>query len=281
MGQKLRIAADQAAGNRRSVAADRSLAGESRGCASGAPTLRWADTTLPAKDWLVTVRPKRTAQLWISALRNRHSESGARHLPFALKAFPAEDWASLGRTKWNRRIPTALGATGSRLGLDVWLSLNGPEYGHSLPFTVLAALGFVFELLVVEEQLLTGGEDEVRTTVDALQLLVLEFHARGTPIPVPAPHGERNGERIRLTTCAGDFSAPSMLFPGFGPPCEVFRMDAANKMPTKQQNEVVRGSGPPQGAAARVNQSASLRAFLRLRFLARASFTRFFSPGLR
>jgi hypothetical protein len=32
---------------------------------------------------------------------------------------------------------------------------------------------------------------------------------------------------------------------------------------------------------ARINQSCSFRAFLRLRLRAKASFTRFFSPGFR
>jgi hypothetical protein len=72
----------------------------------------------------------------------------------------------------------------------VRLSVDSAEHGDPFPFAVLTALGFVFELLVVEKKLFTGCEHEVRATVYALQLLVLEFHARGTPFPVPAPHGE-------------------------------------------------------------------------------------------
>ena len=112
--------------------------------------------------------------------------SGAGDLPFLLKAFPAKNWPPLGRTKWNRRLLTALGATGTSFGLDVGLAMNGTQYRDPFPLTVFAALGFVLELLVVEEQLFACREHEVRITIDALQHLVLEFHARGTPFPVPA-----------------------------------------------------------------------------------------------
>jgi hypothetical protein len=47
---------------------------------------------------------------------------------------------------------------------------------HSLALAVLAAFGFVLELLVVEKQLFTGCEHEIRATIDALQNLVLVFH---------------------------------------------------------------------------------------------------------
>jgi hypothetical protein len=39
---------------------------------------------------------------------------------------------------------------------------------HSLALAVLAAFGFVLELLVVEEQLFTRCEHEIRATIDAL-----------------------------------------------------------------------------------------------------------------
>jgi hypothetical protein len=38
----------------------------------------------------------------------------------------------------------------------------------SLALAVLAAFGFVLELLVVEEQLFPGREHEIRATIDAL-----------------------------------------------------------------------------------------------------------------
>jgi len=51
---------------------------------------------------------------------------------------------------------------------------------HCNPFRLarLAPLGFILELLIVEEQLFPGGEDEVGIAVDALQNPVLEFHWR-------------------------------------------------------------------------------------------------------
>jgi hypothetical protein len=45
-----------------------------------------------------------------------------------------------------------------------------------LGLTVPATLGFVLELLVVEEKLFSSREDEIVPTVDTLQYLVLKFH---------------------------------------------------------------------------------------------------------
>ena len=50
-------------------------------------------------------------------------------------------------------------------------------------------LGIVLELLVVEEELLARGEDEIRPAVHALQHLVLEFHkAPFNPAPLAFPN---------------------------------------------------------------------------------------------
>jgi hypothetical protein len=51
-----------------------------------------------------------------------------------------------------------------------------PPIRNSFRFAGLASLGFVGELLIVEEQLLPGGENEIRAAVNALQHLVLVFH---------------------------------------------------------------------------------------------------------
>ena len=50
------------------------------------------------------------------------------------------------------------------------------QHGDAFGFTGFAPLGFIFELLVVKEQLFPGREDEVGPAVDALQYFVLEFH---------------------------------------------------------------------------------------------------------
>jgi len=47
---------------------------------------------------------------------------------------------------------------------------------NSFRFAGLASLGFVCELLIVEEQLLPGRKNEIRDAVNALQHLVLVFH---------------------------------------------------------------------------------------------------------
>jgi hypothetical protein len=58
-----------------------------------------------------------------------------------------------------------------------------PKHRDALALAVLAAFGFVLELLVVEEKLFARCEHKVRATIDALQNLVLVFHWRGAPIP--------------------------------------------------------------------------------------------------
>jgi hypothetical protein len=42
------------------------------------------------------------------------------------------------------------------------------QHRHPFAFAVFAALGFVLELLVVEEKLLPRREHEIRATIDAL-----------------------------------------------------------------------------------------------------------------
>jgi hypothetical protein len=54
--------------------------------------------------------------------------------------------------------------------------IGRPQNRHSLGLAGFAALGFVPELFIVEEQLLPGCENKIRTTVDALQHLIPEFH---------------------------------------------------------------------------------------------------------
>ena len=49
---------------------------------------------------------------------------------------------------------------------------------RTLRLALLAVLGIVFELLVVEEKLLAGGEYEFSAAVVALEDSILEFHGR-------------------------------------------------------------------------------------------------------
>jgi hypothetical protein len=50
--------------------------------------------------------------------------------------------------------------------------------GHTLDFALLATFWIVLELLIVKEQLLTGGKDKVVTAIGTFQYLVDEVHTR-------------------------------------------------------------------------------------------------------
>jgi hypothetical protein len=53
---------------------------------------------------------------------------------------------------------------------------NCAQHGDAFRFAAFATLGFVLELLVVEEELLSGGENKITSTIDTLEHLVLKFH---------------------------------------------------------------------------------------------------------
>jgi hypothetical protein len=92
------------------------------------------------------------------------------------------------------------------------------QHGYSLRLAGLAPFGFVFELLVVEEKLLAGGENEITPAVDALQYLVLKLHLRMAPFspflraPLAGKELRWNGEKTGLST------SPLVLPLGLGPP---------------------------------------------------------------
>jgi hypothetical protein len=56
------------------------------------------------------------------------------------------------------------------------LRWSRPEHGYPLVLASLAAFRFVLELLVVKEKLFPGSENEITSTVDALEHLVLKIH---------------------------------------------------------------------------------------------------------
>ena len=76
--------------------------------------------------------------------------------------------------------------TGSRW-CGLWAELGGPC--GALGLTRLAALGVVAELLLLEEELLAGGEDEIAAAVDALEDFVGQLHLRVLPDPTPLNRG--------------------------------------------------------------------------------------------
>jgi hypothetical protein len=108
----------------------------------------------------------------------RHYASGRWQLPdrrdlrrLFLKAGSAQDRPALGRLE---RHGCGLPARGTR---SPRLRANPPSTG-TFRLALLAVLGIVLELFVVEEKLFSGGEHKLRAAVIALQHSVCEFHDR-------------------------------------------------------------------------------------------------------
>jgi hypothetical protein len=97
---------------------------------------------------------------------------GACRLRFpAQKALAAVDRTALGRLERNGCFPAALRANGC--GFRSWR----PGRRRSLPlsFARLAALWFIFEILVVEEMLFSRGKNELRATIRAFNDSILKL----------------------------------------------------------------------------------------------------------
>jgi hypothetical protein len=64
------------------------------------------------------------------------------------------------------------------LGITVGRCLrrSRPQNGYALVFASLTSFRFVLELLIVKEKLFPGSENEVISTVDTLEHLVLKIH---------------------------------------------------------------------------------------------------------
>jgi hypothetical protein len=90
------------------------------------------------------------------------------HLPLLIEARTAKDWPVLARHERDDCGGAAL-RTGDA-GFDAGALTS------SFGFAPLAALGFMLELLLAEEDLLPGAEDEVLSAIDTLQSFVREFH---------------------------------------------------------------------------------------------------------
>ena len=97
-----------------------------------------------------------------------------------LEALAAEDRASLRRAEGNRSLLPASRARGLSLNLGVTVSRslrrNRAQHGYALTFAGLTSFRFVLELLIVKEKLFPSRENEVISTVDTLEHLVLKFH---------------------------------------------------------------------------------------------------------
>jgi hypothetical protein len=142
----------------------------------------------------------------------------------------------------------------------------------------------------VEEQLFARGKNKIGSAVNTLQYLVLEFHpsphsplaSRSLRKAQGFPYARVRSESLRTPpqTIALD-SAPPADHAGY-----CFRRKRWSRTLEEVQHFRMRDAGkrngsPPPRQRPIGCQSCSLRAFLRLRFRAKASLTRFFSPGFR
>jgi hypothetical protein len=97
-----------------------------------------------------------------------------------LEAFAAEDGSALRRTEGNGGLLPASRARSLSLDLGVTvcrsLRRNRPENGYALAFASLTSFRFVLELLIMKEKLFPSRENEVISTVDTLEHLVLKIH---------------------------------------------------------------------------------------------------------
>ena len=131
-------------------------------------------------------------------------------MPPLLETFAAEDGTALGRPEGDGSLLATLRADGSSFDLGETLSRctrRCPQHGDAFCLAGFAPLGFIFELLVVKEQLFPGREDEVGPAVDTLQYLVLEFHG-DAPFNHPYSMHSANERQPTLVTRARAESFP-------------------------------------------------------------------------
>jgi hypothetical protein len=115
--------------------------------------------------------------LWLS-----HSLWRRHQLPWLLlEAGPAQHGPTLGWLEGNRGGGATLRTGGPGLRAHTRAAAG------ALRLALLAVLGVVLELFVVEEKLLAGGENELSAAIDALQNSIGKFHGR---IPQDGKHIE-------------------------------------------------------------------------------------------
>jgi hypothetical protein len=90
-----------------------------------------------------------------------------------LEARPAEHRTTLRRLERNSGFGGAL-----RTNCPGFCAHAIAGSGHTLDFALFTTLWIVFELLIVKEQLLSGGKDKVITTVRTFEYLIDEIHTR-------------------------------------------------------------------------------------------------------
>lgn len=101
-----------------------------------------------------------------------------------LKTRPAKHWPALGRLKGDGGLRPAFRAGRPGFGANPRISAG------ALGFALFTTLGVVFELLIVEEELLARRKDEVSAAVNTLEDSICEFHGRlpnrGSSVPAMA-----------------------------------------------------------------------------------------------
>jgi len=98
-----------------------------------------------------------------------------------LKTFPTEDRPALRGFEGDGGLLATPGAIGPRFHLVIIAWRRGSQCGGPLGLAGFATFGFIGELLIVEEQLLSRRKHEVRSAVNTLQYLILEFHGEVLP----------------------------------------------------------------------------------------------------
>ena len=110
-------------------------------------------------------KKSRSASYW------GRGRGGRRKLRLLLETGAAENGPALRGLEWDRSFSAAGRAGGS--GLRTHAAAAG-----ALCLALLAMLGVVLELFVVEKQLFAGGEHELRPAIVTLQNSVDKFHGR-------------------------------------------------------------------------------------------------------
>ena len=170
------------------------------------------------RHWRVTrVSPRNSGATCSSVLRRARSR--LRLCGLLLKARTAQHRPALGRLKRDGRLRAALRAVRTRLGASTLRSPGAPC------LALLAVLGIVYELFVVEEDLLARCENKLGAAVNALEDSISEFHGRlPTGSRPEIGHGSKQTCRFRcpvLVRVAPQGSGPREKIERYQDPCPV------------------------------------------------------------
>lgn len=132
--------------------------------------------------------------MMISQAASAHRARRRCELRLLLKTAPAQYGPALSGLEWNSGFGPAFRTNRAGLGPNLLIAT------HAFGLALLAALGIVLELFVVEKNLLSCGEDKLSAAVDTCEDAIGKFHGRlprskdssrnrpctaGSPVPVP------------------------------------------------------------------------------------------------